>query len=638
MLVKEGIELLLSNKEGRIYGKELVLKECPYCGRDKNKFYINTDSGMFNCKSASCGTKGNLTSLFKHLGINETIEYKDAPKSFEKASSAVDISSAYVRPLEQSDTAIIDYMQSRGISYETLKSCGVGVNTRNGAMAFVTEIKGRTVGITYRTTDKRFGMERGSEQHLWGMDTFIQDNNTLYATEGHIDCLTLREMGINNSVSIPNGAASHDWINKDWDFLKKFERIILCYDNDEAGHNAITDVKGRLDHANLYELDYENSKDINDMYMADCESLYKTVRAPKEISMDGFISLQNVSTEAGVTDELKSTGLTGFDQIIGGIGLFQSTIICSESGAGKSTTISNMAKGMLSLGEKVAIWSGELSNKMLKTWLYSTIGGEQAVEYKTHPFRKNEFITSIKPEYEKRIDRAVDGKLYIYDGNKSNAFNMIKHFEYLHKRFGVKYFFIDNLSILDMSVKGMGQYEAESEFSKAVASFTRNNAVHLFLVAHPTKASINSDPNYIDSKGRVKPIERYTQQQVRGSATLVNLIHNVIFLCRAKAHEKSFMIQKIEAQLAKSNQQSKVPAMAKMMEEEFSLLAYLVKNRSGGFIGEDALFGYDRRTRRIYGLQTKQEDLSVELLEEETVSDNMIENNEMETEFEYEDF
>ncbi|MGL5961723.1 MAG: hypothetical protein ACRCZ0_07205, partial [Cetobacterium sp.] len=88
----------------------------------------------------------------------------------------------------------------------------------------------------------------------------------------------------------------------------------------------------------------------------------------------------------------------------------------------------------------------------------------------------------------------------------------------------------------------------------------------------------------------------------------------------------------------KSNQQSKVPAMAKMMEEEFSLLAYLVKNRSGGFIGEDALFGYDRRTRRIYGLQTKQEDLSVELLEEETVSDNMIENNEMETEFEYEDF
>jgi hypothetical protein len=271
---------------------------------------------------------------------------------------------------------------------------------------------------------------------------------------------------------------------------------------------------------------------------------------------------------------------------------------------------------------------------MLKTWVYATIGGEKAVQTKEHPFRKNDVISSIVPEYEAKIDRAIDGKLFVYDGNKSNGFKMIKHFEYLHKRFGVKYFFIDNLSILDMSVKGLGQYEAESEFSKAVASFTRNNAVHLFLVAHPTKTAVNTDPNFIDSKGRVKPIERYTQQQVRGSATLVNLIHNVLVLCRAKSHEKAYMIQKIEQQLTKANQQSKIPAMVKMMEEEFSLMAYLVKNRSGGFIYEDALFGYDKATRRIYGLQTKQEDLSVELLEEKA-PDVMAEVND---EFEFNDF
>ncbi|MGL5716091.1 MAG: hypothetical protein ACRCX2_23950, partial [Paraclostridium sp.] len=109
------------------------------------------------------------------------------------------------------------------------------------------------------------------------------------------------------------------------------------------------------------------------------------------------------------------------------------------------------------------------------------------------------------------------------------------------------------------------------------------------------------------------------------SATLVNLIHNILVLCRAKAHEKAYMTQKIEQQLAKANMQSKIPAMVKSMEEEFSLLAYLVKNRSGGFMYEDALMGYDKKTRRIYGLQTKHEDLSVELLEEKVEEIEIVE-------------
>lgn len=637
MKLEKAIDLLMEKLEGKKYGKEYVVKECPFCGRTDGKFYINTLTGQSNCKHASCGVKTNATGLFQHLNIHETIEYQDTAKSPEVPQNAVSISKANVRKLEESDAVIVDYMQSRGISYGTMSEAGVGVSIKNGAMAFVTDIKGKTVGVTYRTTDKRFGMERGSEQHLWGMDT-MSPNNTLYVTEGHVDCLTLREMGITNSVTAPNGANSHDWVDRDWDFLKKFEKIVLCFDNDEGGRNAITDLRSRLDFANLYELEYGDYNDINEMFMGDCEALYKTVRHPKEIVLDGFISLQNVSTEQGVTDELTTTGLAGFDQIFGGIGLHMSTVIMSESGAGKTTVMNNMIKGMIESGQKVACWSGELSNKMLKTWLYSTIGGEAAVETREHPFRKGDVLTSIKPEYEKKIDKIVDGKLFVYDGNKSNGFNMLKHFEYLHKRFGVKYFYVDNLSILDMSIKGMGQYEAESEFAKQFASFTRNNAVHLFMFAHPTKTSVNSDPNFVDSKGRVKPIERYTQQQVRGSATLVNLIHNVLVLCRAKAHEKAFMIQKIEQQLNKANQQSKIPAMAKMMEDEFSLMAYLVKNRSGGYMYEDTLFGYDKQTRRIYGLQTKQEDLAREILlkDESPILDGEVEL--IEEEFGYDEF
>lgn len=620
MKLEKAINLIKTKLEGRQYGNEYV-SECPFCESPKHKFYINTETGMYSCKRASCSAQGNMTTLFKHMGIEEHIEYDSDFEREHKPKAKLSVDMSQIRPLAESDNDIIDYMMSRGIDYETLAKCNVQYSTRHKAMVFLTYNNDELVGVLYRTPDKRLFMEKGSEQRLWGVDDLNFSNKTLYITEGHPDRLTLVEMGIENAVSVPNGAASHEWIDRDWDTLKKFERIVLCYDNDTAGKKAILEVKNRLDFASLYELEYGRSKDINDMFMENCDALYKTARNPKEISMDGFISLQNVTTETGVTDELLSTGLRQFDRIFGGIGLHQSTIICSESGAGKSTTVSNMAKGMIASGEKVALWSGELSNKALKVWLYSTIGGEKAIDYSPHPFRDGEFLASIKPEYEKKIDKIVDGKLFVYDGNKSDGFKMLKHFEYLHKRHGVKFFFIDNLSILDMSVKGMGQYESESEFSKSVAEFTRNNAVHLFLVAHPTKSAINADPNFIDSKGRVKAIERYTQQQVRGSATLVNLIHNVLFLCRAKEHEKSYFAQQAEIAMQKSGNTKDIAETVKLIMTEFSLLAYLVKNRSQGTILENVLFGYDKKTRRIYGLQSKAQDLSVEILPDEDFSE-----------------
>lgn len=610
MKLNEAIALAIKELEMRIYRNEAVGR-CPFCESDDKKFYINTQTGQYSCKRGKCGASGNMNTLFKHMGIVEPIEYTDTDSSPRK-NEVFRYDSSAVRDLTESDDVVIEYMISRGISYDSLVKAGVKYNEKHSSVAFEVKDNRNVVGVFYRSVlEKRMFMESGTRLKLWKAGDINESNDTAYITEGHIDALTLVEMGIENVLSMPNGARSHDWIEHDWDLLQKFNKIVLCYDNDTTGMAGFNEVKGRLDFATLYSLNYNDCNDINDMYMKDCEGLYRTVRTPTEVSMDGFISLQGVSSKRGVTDELHSTGLAQFDRIFGGLGFHQSTIICSESGSGKTTIVCNMIKGLLSTGKKVAIWSGELSNKQLKVWLYSTIGGEKAVEYEPHPFRKGEFISSIKPEYEAKIDKLVSGKLFIYDGNKSNAFEMIKHFHHLHKKHGVSYFFKDNLSILDTNIKGMNKYEGEEEYSKAVAAFTRNNPVHLFMVAHPTKAAINNDPNFSDNKGKVKPIERYTQQQVRGSASLVNLIHNVLFMAKAKDHERAYFLQKMQ-----SRPDTPVEII-KQIEKEFSLMAYLVKNRSQGNVLEDVLFGYDRNTRRVYGLTTKKEDLSVELIVED---------------------
>ena len=964
MKLKQAIKKAADYLEAKLYNDEYVSK-CPFCESDKHKFYLNAHTGLYSCKRASCAESGNLTTLFKKLGFTDTIEYPEEEYNLKEVVKKEPISTDGIRELRETDTHIIDYMMSRGISYDTLKKHNVFYSEKYDAMCFVNYDKAnKPIGVVYRKVDKKIRLEKGSDLALWGKENLdLSKSDTLYIAEGHPDALTLMEMGIDNVVSVPNGAAAHDWINKDWDVLNKFKRIVLCYDNDEAGKNAIEKVKNRLDFATLFVLEYGNYKDVNDMYMGDVEGLYRTVRNPKEISMDGFISLREVKTNKDRLSNMSSCGLAQLDRIFGGFENSECTIIAAASGNGKAlpltstlygvsgeikmsdikvgdkifgedgnlhnvtgvypqgkkevvevvfsdgsvaeccedhiwtvykrtrepkgckdyyerdkawptddytvaemieqkglvpptsyyripttepvnfatrehiippyvlgvligdgcltgsgikvaiaekfihdklkslipenynlvsyqgdgygyhitgvngkniytrevkrlkldtlsykksipdeymfdsvenrlellrgifdtdgtikkqntsisttstqlkddivrlcqslgmiatvsaekstrytsgvcyrvtinfregfepfssdkhrsryvkrtteklprrfirefrrtgryvemqciqvdnptklflyddffvthntTVVANLANGFMANGESVAIWSGELNNQALKTWIYGVIAGQKAIVSVDNPFRSGDKIAYLKEEYEKKIDKAVEGKLFVYDGNKNNAFTMLKHFELLHKKNGVTVFFIDNGSILDMSVPGKDKYVGEEEFAKRLAAFLRENPVKVFLVMHPTKTVLNSDPNYIDSKGRVKRPEKYNQYQVKGSSALVNLAYNILFLNRATEHHKTYYAQLLENQLKKAGRENEIPNMVKLINNELSLIMYLDKNRMRGFVGEDALFGYSNETRRIYGLTSKEEDLSKEVI------------------------
>lgn len=60
-----------------------------------------------------------------------------------------------------------------------------------------------------------------------------------------IDALSLYEAGARNVVSVPSGCSNLDWIDHCWNWLERFQSIILFGDNDAPGRMMIRDVVRR---------------------------------------------------------------------------------------------------------------------------------------------------------------------------------------------------------------------------------------------------------------------------------------------------------------------------------------------------------------------------------------------------------
>ena len=56
---------------------ELQVKKCPFCDREKGKFYVNINTGNYFCHSGSCNAKGNFERLKEKFGVETTVKFKE---------------------------------------------------------------------------------------------------------------------------------------------------------------------------------------------------------------------------------------------------------------------------------------------------------------------------------------------------------------------------------------------------------------------------------------------------------------------------------------------------------------------------------------------------------------------------------
>lgn len=132
---------------------------------------------------------------------------------------------------------------------------------------------------------------------LFGQDKFDRGSKEgIVITEGEFDAMAAYDMlrGRFACVSIKSGAQSavKDLSRRDiWDYVNSFDKIYICFDNDDPGRTAVQGLQGIFDFRKTYHVQLSRHKDANDYTVhREHDDFEQAVLKSKRFAPDNIIS------------------------------------------------------------------------------------------------------------------------------------------------------------------------------------------------------------------------------------------------------------------------------------------------------------------------------------------------------------
>jgi len=503
-------------------GDELQFSECPFCRMstdDKNTFAINLETGQYKCLRASCGAQGNMITLSQVFGFSlgrDTDEYYSRRKRYRNIAD-------YPRPVVKAPA--VEYLEGRGISKAIAEKYSITTREDNDkvlAFPFYDE-NGKLQFVKYRKTDfdktkdknKEWCM-RDCKPILFGMDRCNPENKTLVLTEGQIDSLSVAEAGIENAVSVPTGAKGFTWIPYCWDFLGKFDTLIVFGDHEKGKITLLEDMRQKF-HGMVKHVrpeDYMDCKDANEILQKyGRDAVRKAVENAVPVAVPRIKKLADVTRRNISEMECIDTGFKQLNRILGGFYLGQLVLITGERGLGKSTLASQFAAHAVRDKQPVFFYSGELMDWYFQGWFDRQVAGPNNVTKIVSKFGYEDYIVNV--EAAEDIRKWYEEYVYLYDNtavSEEESDSLTGTIEKAIKQYACRVVVIDNLmTAMDDDIRS-DLYRQQAAFVKALAGMAKDYNVLIFLVVHPRKRN-NGE---------------FSNDDVSGSSNITNLADVVL--------------------------------------------------------------------------------------------------------------
>ena len=425
----------------------------------------------------------------------------------------------YVRPVQpdgeykQVQTKVQEWFSDRGISLSTLDELGVTegpefmpqTGQKENAIQFNYFMGNELVNVKYRDGRKNFKLYKGAEKIFYNINSIVGYNSCVIV-EGEMDVLALHEAGIQNAVSVPNGATLNsnnlDYLDNCIDYLEDKEKIILAVDADEPGQALKQEFIRRLGAEVCYLVDFGDVKDANDYLIKHGkEKLRSVINTATQVPLEGVSTLRDLENDLldFVHNGFKpgyQVGLENFDKIFSTY-TSQFITVTGIPSSGKSDFVDQMCIGYnKNYGWKTAFASPENKPNYLhahklirKTWeglpTASDIGSEKWNNITDH----------------------IDDNYFFIDMDRYTLEDVLTKGAELVKRKGIKCLVIDPFNkVRDLNCKTEDVNRYTMEYLTKIETFAKKYDVLVIIVAHPTKM-------YKDKDGK---IEEPTMYNIKG--------------------------------------------------------------------------------------------------------------------------
>lgn len=505
-------------------GDELFFKYCPNChggsNKDKDSFSINLKTGVFKCFRASCGYQGHFVELARDFGFRLENEQE---RKYRKLPQ---------KQIESKPKAI-EWLEKRGISAEVVKR--YKITTQNGkenilVFPFYDEqnvlqfVKYRKADFNPIFDSNKEWCEKDTMPILFGMAQ-CEDFTSLVIAEGQLDSLSLATAGIKNAVSVPTGAMGFTWLAHCWDWINRFEEIIVMGDYEKGKISLVDTLEKRLQKKVrcVRPEDYLHEKDANDILRKYGKNALVKAIENAEIREVKYVNrLANVEA-VNLKDLPKiKTGIRQLDRVCGGLLRGHVVLLSGKRGEGKSTFMSQLIAEAIDQENAVFVYSGELPNYHFKNWLDLQIAGANHVLVSKNEYGDEEY--SLDEETVKQINQWYYDKAFIFDNSAvtdDEYEGLLKVITDAICRYDIKLVCIDNLMTAMDGDPNSDLYRQQSSFVKSLEKMAQQYDVAIILVAHPKKSSMAFD-----------------NDTVSGSSDITNAVSFVFNYERAKDDEE----------------------------------------------------------------------------------------------------
>lgn len=379
----------------------------------------------------------------------------------------------------------------RGLDKKTLDSYGVGF--KDGFIVFQYRNKqGQYCAHKIRALEagadgKRLTQWRGSSKEVTGFGMHLANpakHKQICICEGELDAPSIYQAfnGKVAAVSVPNGAQNAaGFVKKRLDEFLKFETVVVCTDNDEAGDKAASQIMDLFDPGKVKRALFPK-KDANETLEAlGSHVLKETVEAAREIRPDGIKPASEYSGIALAPPDRRATDCAfAYWNAKAPFYDNQLIVLVAGSGIGKTTFARALALHDMERGIKVG-WLG--LEETAEEAVFRFVG--MAAGIQLHARQTYEGLDIEQMKAIEQADKFVcgSGSLELFDHFGSLDEEVIlQRMNYMVRSLGCQHLYLDHLTIIGSGL-GHDTRTIDSLITK-IRSFIAATKCTVFAISH----------------------------------------------------------------------------------------------------------------------------------------------------------